>query len=597
MPAERSLVYEFVSEAKEHLANVTDDLLALEKVPLDAIRYRIDRLFRSMHSVKGGAGFFAFHNITELAHLMETLLKRLRELSVRPDERQLDALLAGSDLILTLLDDVERSSSVDISPVRDRLQSLVSGALATLTAASQALQVRGPTDAALATAAQPPLLYAIHFDLGEHCRSRQQPPLAFLKTLLTFGSVLEARLETDAVDLHQGLPTGPVIYRAMYATTLDLEQIRDLTGLARGQIVPVPLAEQGGPVSGEHAVVLSRPAGEAVTAGEPGRKDSLATSLRINVALLDRLMNLAGELVLVRNQALLAVETSDVTVRRIMQKLNTVTSELQDVVMKTRMQPVSNLFNKFPRLVRDLARGLGKSIELTIEGNEVELDKSILETLSDPLTHLIRNCCDHGIEQPMQRLQAGKPETGRILLRAHHEGSQILIEIRDDGRGIDPERIRRKALEMGLKSAAELAGMGSREILTLILLPGFTTAERVTDLSGRGVGMNVVQNNIELLGGLLEIESVVGQGTTIHLRLPLTVAIIPCSARRRRRQPLCHPTKRSRRSWSASIPASPAARSNRPTIRKSIACASGCCRWFGWRKSCTAASPSRPRIG
>ena len=239
-------------------------------------------------------------------------------------------------------------------------------------------------------------------------------------------------------------------------------------------------------------------------------------------------MNLAGELVLVRNQALLAIDSGEPGVRRIVGRLNSVTSEIQDTVMRTRMQPVGTLFNKFPRIVRDLARGLGKRVELSIEGQEVELDKSILETLSDPLTHLIRNSCDHGIETIEERTAAGKPEAGTILLRARHEGSQIHIEIRDDGRGIDPDKVRRKAVQMGLKTAAELALMGPRDLLALVLLPGLSTAERVTDLSGRGVGLDVVRTNIDKLGGSLDIASEPGAGTAISLRLPLTVAIIPC---------------------------------------------------------------------
>jgi len=522
MAVERSLVYEFVCEAKEHLANVTDDLLALEKAPDDTVRYRIDRLFRAMHSVKGGAGFFAFHNITELAHLMETLLKRLREQNARPDEVHLDALLAGTDLILTLLDDVEHSNQVDIGIVRDRLQRLVSGALAQLT-----------HGAVLPHASEPVRrVYSLRVDLVEFCRDRQQPPLALVKSLLAFGTIVEARLDIPGADLRKELPTGPIYYLATYNSHLEPEQLCSATGLSAAQLTllhgetSTALEE----IEPEHYLVGQRaePAAAIAEGGEPARKDERVNTLRINVGLLDRLMTLAGELVLVRNQALLGIDTGEPGTRRIVQRLNAVTSELQDTVMRTRMQPVGNLFNKFPRIVRDLARGLGKRTDLAVEGHEVELDKSILEMLSDPLTHLIRNSCDHGIETPAERRLAGKAETGAIELRASHEGSQIHITIRDDGRGIDTEKVKRKALQQGLKSAEELAAMGPREILSLILLPGFTTAERITDVSGRGVGMDVVQTNVDKLGGTLEIESVPGAGSTFSLRLPLTVAIIPC---------------------------------------------------------------------
>src|SRR5262249_48612970 len=202
--------------------------------------------------------------------------------------------------------------------------------------------------------------------------------------------------------------------------------------------------------------------------------------------------------------------------------------ELQDAVMRTRMQPVANLFGKFPRLVRDLARSLGKQIELEVSGSEVELDKTILDALSDPLTHLVRNCCDHGIEPPEQRLPARKPPEGPVAVTAVSAGGQIVLQVRDDGKGIDPEQVRHKAAQLGLRSPAELARMGPRELLGLILLPGFSTARQVTELSGRGVGTLLVKANLDRLGRTLEIDSVPGRGTTFPLQLPLTLAIIPC---------------------------------------------------------------------
>jgi two-component system chemotaxis sensor kinase CheA len=239
-------------------------------------------------------------------------------------------------------------------------------------------------------------------------------------------------------------------------------------------------------------------------------------------------MNLTGELVLVRNQAVRACEPRDQVLRPLVQRLDKVTAELQDAVLRTRMQPVSVLFSKFPRLVRDLARQLGKQIELLMSGTEVELDKNVLEWLSDPLTHLVRNCCDHGIEPPERRKQAGKPVEGRVFLNARHAGGQIVIEIRDDGRGIDPQAIRRKAVQLGMRTQAEAARLTDQEVLSLVLLPGFSTAQVVTDLSGRGVGLDVVKTNLDRLGGVLEIASESGQGTALTLSVPLTLAIIPC---------------------------------------------------------------------
>jgi two-component system chemotaxis sensor kinase CheA len=250
------------------------------------------------------------------------------------------------------------------------------------------------------------------------------------------------------------------------------------------------------------------------------------TSLRVPVPLVDRLMTLAGELVLARNQALRSLDGGTEAMRPVLQKLDAVTTELQGAVTQTRMQPVGNLFAKFPRLVRDLARQLNKKIELEISGTEVELDKSVLEELSDPLTHLVRNACDHGLETPAERQSAGKPPTGKISLSASQIGGQICIEVRDDGHGLDPRRIKNKALQAGLGTEEELARSTEKDLLRLILLPGFSTAREVTDVSGRGVGMDVVKKNISAMGGRIELDSMPGVGTRITVRLPLTLAIL-----------------------------------------------------------------------
>jgi two-component system chemotaxis sensor kinase CheA len=326
------------------------------------------------------------------------------------------------------------------------------------------------------------------------------------------------------------MPGVPVEYECRYASPLPPEEVAARLRLEPGALVLVPDTATKAP-----ATVAPAPPAPEQTRG-PGMEPPAAaptgpdkpTTVRIGVQLLDRLMALAGELVLVRNQALRAVGPDDTQMRGVVQRLSALTTDVQQVVMLTRMQPVANLFGRFPRLVRDLSRQLGKEIELTLGGTEVELDKSILEALADPLTHLVRNACDHGIELPATRTVAGKLPEGRIVLHAHHEGGQIRIELRDDGRGIDPQVVRSKALERGLKTAAEVAALGDAEAQALVLLPGFSTVDHVTELSGRGVGMDVVRTNVEQLGGSLQIESTPGAGTSVHLRLPLTLAIIPC---------------------------------------------------------------------
>ncbi|MCU0873473.1 MAG: chemotaxis protein CheW [Pirellulaceae bacterium] len=413
--ASQATLHEFVSEAKEHLATVVQDLLALEQQPGRSDAERIDRLFRAMHSVKGGAGFVGCQVIEELAHALEHVLEELRQTGTAPDSGVVDALLAGTDRILALVDDAERSNEADVGDLVQRLR---------------------------------------------HCLARPQ---------------------------------------------------------AAEPATAVPPSNSAAPVA------ASVPPGVAAPSGS-----DRAATVRIPVPLVDRLMTLAGELVLVRNQALRSIDAGQAAIRPVLQRLDALTSQLQGAVTQTRMQPVGNLFAKFPRTVRDLARQMGKAIGLEVNGTEVELDKSVLELLSDPLTHLIRNCCDHGLESPDERTRAGKPATGRIVLNARQQGGQICIEVRDDGRGIDAQRIKRKALESGLRTAAELARLSDKEALGLITLPGFSTAAAVTDLSGRGVGMDVVKTNLDQLGGTLEIDSTLGQGTSFALRVPLTLAIIPC---------------------------------------------------------------------
>jgi two-component system chemotaxis sensor kinase CheA len=268
------------------------------------------------------------------------------------------------------------------------------------------------------------------------------------------------------------------------------------------------------------------------SAGEPSptaKAPSIAeTTLRVDVGFLDRLMNLVGELVLTRNQVLQhSASLVDTPLNAISQRLNLITTELQEAVMKSRMQPIGLVWNKFPRVVRDLASSLGKDIALDMEGAGTELDRTIIEAIKDPLTHLVRNSCDHGIEAPAQRVEQGKPPRGHLSLRAFHEGGQVNIEIADDGAGIDPARVKAKAVERGLIRAGESQRLSDRDVINLVFLPGFSTAQAVTNISGRGVGMDVVRTHIEHIGGTVDLVSEPGRGTTVRVRIPLTLAIIP----------------------------------------------------------------------
>jgi len=289
-------------------------------------------------------------------------------------------------------------------------------------------------------------------------------------------------------------------------------------------LVPAPVAAAPA-VPAIPAATTATPA----SGGDDTQRTAVSdSSLRVDVGLLDKLMNLVGELVLARNQILQFTAThTDSSFVGATGRLNLVTSELQEGVMKTRMQPIGNIWSKFPRIVRDLATACSKQVQIEMEGKETDLDKTIIEAIKDPLTHVVRNSVDHGIEPPEERVRKGKPAEGRIRLRAFHEGGQINIEISDDGAGIDPAKLRGKAVQRGLITAEQSGAMSDHEAIRLVFLPGFSTAEKITNVSGRGVGMDVVKTNIEKIGGQVDIQSTIGEGTTLKIKIPLTLAIIP----------------------------------------------------------------------
>lgn len=303
---------------------------------------------------------------------------------------------------------------------------------------------------------------------------------------------------------------GPVAAAQPVAEPIEATPAADPAGSAS--------ARTGSPDAGAEPAVVDTPVVESAT----------TDTIRVDVELLDELMNLVGELVLARNQILQhTTGQHDAAFTATSQRLNLITTELQEGVMRTRMQPIDNVWNKFPRVVRDLTLALDKQATLVMEGKHTELDKTLLEAIKDPLTHLVRNAVDHGLEGASERAAAGKPAEGTIRLRAYHEGGQVIIEISDDGRGIDPSTIRRKAIQQGLLVADDAPHRSDREVVNLIFHPGFSTAEAVTNISGRGVGMDIVRTNIEAIGGSVDVHSTPGRGTTFKVRIPLTLAIIP----------------------------------------------------------------------
>ncbi|MDO8795184.1 MAG: chemotaxis protein CheW [Vicinamibacterales bacterium] len=329
---------------------------------------------------------------------------------------------------------------------------------------------------------------------------------------------------------------GDADHTELIAALTRLNQAGKIQAQSPVATVVAPAAEVAASVPAPAQVmapVVAEPTGASAAAQAPATDDDRRpavsdSSLRVDVTLLDKLMNLVGELVLARNQILqFTTAHADSSLVGASGRLNLVTSELQEGVMKTRMQPIGNIWSKFPRIVRDLATTCAKEVRLEMEGRETDLDKTIIEAIKDPLTHIVRNSVDHGIESPAERRAKGKNPEGRILLRAFHEGGQINIEISDDGAGISPAKVRAKALEKTLVTVEQAAAMSDHEVMRLIFAPGFSTAEKVTNVSGRGVGMDVVKTNIEKIGGQVDIQSKIGEGTTLKIKIPLTLAIIP----------------------------------------------------------------------
>ncbi|MGM0653801.1 MAG: chemotaxis protein CheW [Thermodesulfobacteriota bacterium] len=581
----------YIEESLDHLADIESDLLTIEESGANIDIDLVNNVFRAAHSVKGGAGFMGLTTIKNLAHHLENVLGMIRNSELIPDSKKISILLKGFDELERLLNNIQTSNEIDISlhiqalenitsasapePAQEAIQQEIQEAEQTVVFADISLQDGRKFQQVQLTEietskAEGKNIFLVEYDLIGDFQQQSKNPMEVLNNLCKTGSVIETRIETAAAGmLSDANMPEKIPFQILFASIIEYDMAEILFGVANRCIhiitddmisdiagsaeeIPPPLpqpietvaATLPPPVTAAQAapVTTSAPASEKqqdnpaikeVPVAKAQEKDQAIggkaqSSLRVNVGLLDTLMNLAGELVLSRNQLLQGVNSSNVKATELSsQRIDMITSELQEAIMRTRMQPIANILNKFSRVVRDLSHQLGKSIELEIEGKDVELDKTILESINDPLTHLVRNSVDHGIEMPMEREQMGKKGTGKIILKAFHDAGQVNIVISDDGRGLDPAQISSSAIAKGLISESRVEEMSDKQKTELIFLPGFSTAKEVTDVSGRGVGMDVVVTNIEALGGIIELDSTPGQGTDIQIKLPLTLAIIP----------------------------------------------------------------------
>jgi two-component system, chemotaxis family, sensor kinase CheA len=476
------LLGEFITETNEFLEIVDNQLVVFEMDPTDS--ETLNNIFRLVHTIKGTCGFLGLPRLQFVAHAGETLLGKFRDGAMVATPDQVQLVLESIDRIKEILADIEATGA--------EVEGDDSELIGALERASEGTDVPSPIVAAPVVAA--PIAMS----------AAEAPP--------------EGSVRWDA-DLGRELRPGEVSLADLEAAFLAAEVEEEPAKIV------VPATKM---IDERRADPVARSSQESDDdSASKGIAIASTQSIRVNVDVLETLMTMVSELVLTRNQLMQMVRnTTDSEFKGPLQRLSVVTAELQDSVMKTRMQPIGSAWKKLPRIVRDAGRDLGKKIDLVLEGEATELDRQVLELIKDPLTHMIRNSCDHGLESPQVRASAGKPETGTIKLNAYHEGGHIVIEVSDDGGGLSTARIRDKAIKNGVVSLENAWTLSDQQIHRFIFAPGFSTAEAVTSLSGRGVGMDVVRTNIELIGGTIDLQSTEGRGTKFFIKIPLTLAIV-----------------------------------------------------------------------
>ncbi len=515
----QEIMEDFLIEAFEMNEQLDQDLVELEHNPEDLDL--LNRIFRVAHTIKGSSSFLNLNILTHLTHNMEDVLNRARkgEIKITPDI--MDVVLRSIDLMKTLLvtirdtgSDTNNGKENEIEEAVKQLQAITSQNL------EGAKETSGTKEAPQKEVKE---------EAKEEIKANKAPTAENPAS----DNPLADEPDLDYANMSAEEVEAEIERLLNKRQEADKERRAQKKQEAKQEVAPTKEA----PKTETPKAPKTETKAKAKADTEENKAPSIGVeqTVRVDVRRLDHLMNLIGELVLGKNRLIRIY--SDVEERydgekfleelnQVVSSISAVTTDLQLAVMKTRMQPVGKVFNKFPRMVRDLSRELGKSIELIIEGEETELDKSIVEEIGDPLIHIIRNSCDHGIEPLEERRRLNKPETGKVQLSAYNEGNHIVIKISDDGKGLDPVMLKEKAIEKGVISERDAEGMSDREAFNLIFKPGFSTAKVVSNVSGRGVGMDVVKTNIEKLNGIIEIDSEVGVGTTQKLKIPLTLAII-----------------------------------------------------------------------
>lgn len=567
----QEFVQEFVDEAKSHLEHLEACLIKKADFFTEET---INDIFRAVHSIKGTAGFFGLLKIVELSHIMETVIGEFRNGVLILEEKDIDLLLNANDVLKEMVHNVKESENVEISDVKTKLEKLLEKTEESKNASEDSpkfneikkkskFNLEGLNSSLIKDSLRyGHHVYEISLKMNGDLLAYEDGPVKLFNTIQSVGMLVDMKMDyskiTSLEDVLKALDDEnfDVTLDIILTTVLDKKLLSETISILYDNIIELTVEEKTESSNKITDVELNKKevTKKEVPKKEPIKKEVVKKDLpkvdntnkqvaneektsisgsdetiRVHLSVLNDLLNMASEMVLARNQLLSTLENYKKSIgglSSILQNVDYLTSSMQEKIMQTRMQPVGNIFNKFPRVIRDISRNLSKEIELVIEGADVELDKSIIEGLGDPLTHLIRNSADHGIELPDEREEYGKSRLAVIKLRAYHECGAVNIDIIDDGRGIDAEKIKKSALEKGVLTQTELDSMSEKELIKLIFKPGFSTAKKLTDVSGRGVGMDVVKTNIEKLGGSVEIFTVLGEGTTVRLILPLTLAIV-----------------------------------------------------------------------
>ncbi|WP_214881539.1 MULTISPECIES: chemotaxis protein CheA [unclassified Exiguobacterium] len=531
----------FLDESQEHIQSINTQLLKLEQTGGADV---VQEIFRSAHTLKGMSSTMGYERVANLTHEMESALDLVRGGKKESNQLLLDTMFIAMEQMEDMIADIEsggKGANVDVSETVAGFQSFIGGkeAVVEQTSETNTFEVDLYTNSVIDQAKQSGFeAYQITVKLSEAVVLKAARAYMVFDRLQELGEVVRTYPETEEIEQEQFDLSFDVLFLSQETTEVIEHAIAQVSEVERVEVSTFTEKSDSEP---EVAVTTETIALEPIVQSVPDKEESKdakdgkeqaaaqaqAKTIRVNLERIDRLMNLFEEFIIDRGRLeRLADEVGQPELNETVEKIKRGTNELQSLVLTLRMMPIEQVFNRFPRMVRSVAKEIHKKVQLDISGAETELDRTVIDEIGDPLVHLIRNAIDHGIERPEARLQAGKPEQGMLSLRAYHGGNRVFIEIEDDGAGINVDKVRSKALERGVITDDEATAMSENELAMLIFAPGFSTADVVTDLSGRGVGLDVVKNKIESLGGVVSLETVTGQGTKFQVSLPLTLSII-----------------------------------------------------------------------